>query len=144
PSHDSLEATRAPLVPLLEKELRDLLAGRAFWIMTLVLCPVIGYGFIQAVGLYSEASKPARAFPELARGLSPLDGVLVPTFGAFYVAITLLFPFVAIRSLGAEKQNGGLKLLLQLPYRPAILVAAKFAAVLLGWALRALPHVSCV
>ena len=31
-----------------------------------------------------------------ATGLSPLDGVLVPTFGAFYLAVTLLFPFVAI------------------------------------------------
>jgi ABC-2 type transport system permease protein len=144
PSPDSLEVTRGPLVPLLEKELRDLLAGRAFWIMTLVLCPVVGCGFIQAVRLYSEASKPAMAFPELARGLSPLDGVLVPTFGAFYVAITLLFPFVAIRSLGTEKQNGGLKLLLQLPYPPAILVAAKFAAVLVGWLLALLPALSAM
>ncbi|HKW95582.1 MAG TPA: ABC transporter permease subunit [Methylomirabilota bacterium] len=144
PSRDALEATRAPLRPLLAKELRDLLAGRAFWVMTLILCPVVGYGFIQAVRLYSEASKPAMAFPELARGLSSLDGVLVPTFGAFYVAVTLLFPFVAIRSLGAEKQNGGLKLLLQFPYRPAVLVGAKFAAVLVGWLVALVPAVSAV
>ena len=115
-SPDLLLRVRAPLLPLLAKELRDLVAGRAFWVMVLLLCPVVGFGFIQAVALYSEASRSAASFPELARGLSPFDGVLVPTFGAFYVATTLLFPFVAIRSIGAEKQNGGLKLLLQLLY----------------------------
>ena len=56
--------------------------------------------------------------PVLATSLSPLDGVLVPTFGSFYVAVTLLFPFVAIRALGAEKESGALRLLVQLPYRP--------------------------
>src|SRR5262249_14328047 len=54
---------------------------------------------------------PAREQPLLASGLSPLDGVLVPTFGALYVAVTLLFPFVAIRSLGHEKETGALRLL---------------------------------
>src|SRR5215510_1235014 len=85
--------------------------------------------------------RPPRNWPG---DLSPLDGVLMPTFGAFYVALTLLFPFVAIRAVGAEKQNGGLKLLLQLPYRPATLVAAKLAAVLVGWLLALVPGLSAV
>jgi hypothetical protein len=33
----------------------------------------------------------------LAGSPSPLDGILVPTFGGFYIGVTLLFPFVAIR-----------------------------------------------
>jgi len=67
----------------------------------------------------------------LATGLSPLDGILVPTFGAFYVAVTLLFPFVAIRALGREKETGTLRLLVQLPYRAPTLIAAKAAAVII-------------
>ena len=69
--------------------------------------------------------RPRRDAPVLAAGLSPLDGVLVPTFGALYVAVTLLFPFVAIRSLGREKETGALRLLVQLPYRVPTLIAAK-------------------
>ena len=141
-SPDRHVARAGSFAVLLGKELRDLLAGRALWILVLLLCPVVGYGFLEAVGLYSEASRSAAQFPELARGLSPLDGILVPTFGAFYVAITLLFPFVAIRLIGAEKQSGGLKLLLQLPYRPAMLVAAKLVAAMAGWLLALVPVLS--
>ena len=72
----------ARLKPLLIKELWDILSGRSLWTMLLILCPLVGYSFFQAVALYSEASAAARDSPALASGLSPLDGVLVPTFGA--------------------------------------------------------------
>jgi ABC-type Na+ efflux pump permease subunit len=49
------------------------------------------------------------------------------------VAVTLLFPFVAIRVLGQEKESGALRLLIQLPYRPPALIAAKLAAVFAAW-----------
>ena len=48
--------------------------------------------FFQAVEFYGEASSAALQSPILAISLSPLDGVFVPTFGAFYVGVTLLFP----------------------------------------------------
>jgi hypothetical protein len=84
------------------------------------MCPLIGYSFFQAVSLYAESSIAAQQSPVLAASLSPLDGVLVPTFGASYVAVTLLFPFVAIRVLGQEKESGTLRLLVQLPYRTSV------------------------
>ena len=98
-----------------------------------MLSPLVGYSFIQAVALYAEASRPALSIPELARQLSPFDGILVPTFGGFYLAITLLFPFIAIRLIAAEKASGGLKLLVQLPYRTSSLIAAKLTAVAAAW-----------
>ena len=107
--------------------------------MLLLLCPLIGYSFFQAVSLYGEASTAALQSPVLASSLSPLDGILVPTLGSFYVAVTLLFPFVAIRALGQEKETGALRLLVQLPYRPSTLVSAKLAAVLAAWSLRQYP-----
>jgi len=81
----------------------------------LLMCPLVGYSFFQALSLYGEASTATLQSPILATSLSPLDGVLVPTFGSAYVAITLLFPFVAIRALGREKETGALRLLVQLP-----------------------------
>src|SRR5262249_26891824 len=110
-------AQAAPLHPLLAKEVREIVRRRSLWTMLLLLCPLIGYSFFQAVSLYSESSSAGLQSAELASSLSPLDGILVPMLGSFYVAVTLLFPFVAIRVLGQEKESGALRLLVQLPYR---------------------------
>src|SRR3954447_9646542 len=135
---------RPPLRPLLAKEVREILGGRSLWTMLLLLCPLIGYSFFQAVSLYTESSSAALQSPVLANSLSPLDGILVPTLGAFYLAVTLLFPFVAIRVLGQEKESGALRLLVQLPYRALTLMTAKFAAVLVAWLLSSIPAVSAL
>jgi ABC-2 type transport system permease protein len=131
-----------PLRPLLAKELREVFNGRALWTMLILLCPLVGYSFFQAAALYGEASAAARDSPPMASGLSPLDGVLVPTFGAFYVAVTLLLPFVAIRVLGREKESGALRLLVQLPYRTTTLLAAKITAVAIAWLIALIPALS--
>ena len=143
-SPDTATVRRGSLRPLLAKEVRELLTGRALWTMLLMLCPLVGFSFFQAVALYGEASAAARDQPVLATTLSPLDGVLVPTFGAFYVAVTLLFPFVAIRALGREKETGALKLLVQLPYRIPTLVAAKLAAINVAWLIAVIPVASAL
>src|SRR6516165_2412852 len=132
-SPDPAVVQRAPFHPLLAKELWEVASGRALWTMLLILCPLVGYSFFQAAALYGEASSAARDSPVLASGLSPLDGVLVPTFGALYVAVTLLFPFVAIRTLGREKETGALRRLVQLPYRVPTLIAAKMTAIFGAW-----------
>jgi ABC-2 type transport system permease protein len=122
----------------------EVLSGRALWTMLLILCPLVGYSFFQAVSLHGEASAAARDQPVLANGLSPLDGVLVPTLGAFYVAVTLLFPFVAIRALGREKETGALRLLVQLPYRVSTLIGAKMMAVAAAWFIALIPALSAI
>jgi len=135
---------RSPVTPVLRKELRELATGSSIWVLLLLLSPLVGYSFIQAVALYAEASRPALSIPELARQLSPFDGILVPTMGGFYLAITLLFPFIAIRLIAAEKASGGLKLLVQLPYRLTDLIAAKFAAVIAAWLIALIPLISAL
>src|SRR5881392_619521 len=143
-SHETFHGPGAPFSPLLAKELEEILAGRALWTMLLLMCPLIGYSFFQAVSLYGEASAAVLQSPAMASALSPLDGVLVPTFGASYVAITLLFPFVAIRVLGQEKESGALRLLIQLPYRSSTLIAAKLVAVLVALLLSSIPASSAL
>src|SRR5438874_11063222 len=144
PSPDTFRVRDAHLRPLLVKELWEILSGRALWTMLLLMCPLIGYSFFQAVSLYAEASAAGLQSPVLASSLSPLDGVLVPTLGAFYVAVTLLFPFVAIRVLGQESESGALRLLVQMPYRSSTLIAAKLAAVLAAWLLSSVPAFSAL
>jgi len=65
PSHEP----RAPIGPVLRKEMRELATGSSLWVLLLLLSPLVGYSFIQAVALYAEASGPALSIPELARQL---------------------------------------------------------------------------
>src|ERR1700716_2533940 len=141
---ETFRVQNAPMRPLLVKELWEILSGRALWTMLLLMCPLLGYSFSQAASLYGEASVTGLQSPVLASSLSPLDGVLVPTLGAFYVAATLLFPFVAIRVLGQEKESGALRLLVQLPYHSPTLITAKLAAVLAAWVLASIPALSAL
>ena len=144
PSLETFQVQSAPLQPLLVKEGWEILSGRALWTMLLLMCPLIGYSFFQAVSLYGEASAAGLQSPVLASSLSPLDGILVPTLGASYVAVTLLFPFVAIRVLGLEKESGALRLVVQMPYRSSTLITAKLAAILAAWALSSFPALSAL
>ena len=124
---------------LVAKEWRELLAARSFWLLLLMIGPLVGHGFITAVGVYAEVSGAGGGPAALAQGLTPLDGILVPTFGAYDLAATFLFPFVAIRAIAAEKQSGALKLMLQLPGSVASKVAAKAIVLLGGWLVTLLP-----
>src|SRR5262245_162997 len=143
-SRETSSGGNMPFSALIAKELRDLAAGRAFWVMLILLSFLVGTSFEQAIALYSEASRAAAQTPLLARGLSPFDGIEVPTFGALYLGATFLLPFVIIRMIGAEKASGALKLLLQLPYSPAALVGAKLVAALAAWLAMALVPISAL
>ena len=121
------------------KEWRELFASRSYWLLLLMIGPLVGHGFITVVGLYAEASGSGGGPAALAQGLTPLDGILVPTFGAYDLAATFLLPFVAIRMIAAEKQSGGLKLLLQLPGSLAMKVSAKAVVLLAGWIVTLMP-----
>lgn len=142
----SREAAR--LAPLLSaqfrKEWRELTSGYAFWAVLLLLSFLAGYSFLQAVELYGEASRSAARSPELAAGLSPLDGIWVPTFGAMYLATTFLFPFLGLRLVGGEKQSGSLKLQLQLSISLTTVAAVKAAALMAAWFAASVPFVVAV
>ena len=85
------------LNPSVRKEIAELIAARSFWLLLLIVGLLAGQSFIEAVNQYAEASSPGA----LAQGLSPLEGILTPTLGAYDLAIMLLFPFVAIRLIAA-------------------------------------------
>ncbi len=123
----------------IQLELRSLLASRSLWILSLMTSPLVGYSYIQAISLYGEASKTALVTPQLTGGLDPFDGVIIPTYGAIYLALTLLFPFVAVQTISADRESGALRLLFQTPLRSSALLAAKAAAVQLAWLLVELP-----
>ena len=121
------------LLLLLGKECRELAASRTYWLVLLIIGFLVGHAFITAVDLYGEASGRGGGPAALAQGLSPLDGILVPTFGSYDLSVTLLFPFVAIRLISAEKESGALKLLLQTPANVGLQLLAKGAVLVAAW-----------
>lgn len=124
---------RTPGRWLLANDFRELLLSRAFWMLVGVVGLLVGHAFLTATETYAEVSGAAGGTAVLSQGLSPLDGVIVPTFSAYNLAATLLLPFVVIRLVATERQSGALRLLLQAsPSRTAI-IASKVAVLLVAW-----------
>lgn len=124
---------------LVRKEIAELAASRAFWLLLVIVGLLTGQAFITAVNAYAEASGIGGGAAALAQGLSPLDGILTPTLGAYDLAITLLFPFVAIRLLANEKSSDAIKLMLQWPASIERQIAAKVIALTGAWIVSLLP-----
>ena len=80
----------------------------------------------------------------VGEALSPLIGVWAPTFSACELAAVFLLPFVAIRSVGADRQSGALKLELQRPQHQLVRIAAKAIIAMGGWMIAMLPPLSAI
>jgi len=117
------------------KDCRELFGSTSFALLLLAAGPLTGLSFIAAVHAYAEASSGLA----LASALSPLDGLLVPTLGAYDLLITFLAPFVAIHLVATEKSSGALALLLQSPLRLRTQLASKMIALAAGWLVCLLP-----
>src|SRR6266566_1263295 len=109
----SLRLRKAPFVWLLEKEWRELLSSRAWWVMLVLIGPLVGVSFISAVRTYAELSGYGGTAAGVGEAFSPLVGVWAPTFSACELAAAFLLPFVAIRLVAGDRQSGALKLELQ-------------------------------
>ena len=100
---------------LLGKEWRELMASRAWWVLLLVMGPLVGVSFISAVRTYAEASGLNGTAVGVGEAFSPLVGIWAPTFSACELAAAFLLPFVAIRLVSGDRQSGALKIELQHP-----------------------------
>jgi len=124
---------------LLRKEWRELMTSRPFWAMLVIMGPLVGVSFINAVRSYGEASGQGGTAAGLADALFPLDGVVAPTFSAYEIAASFLLPFVAIRAVAGDRVSGALKLELQQGMAPLSMVGAKALVLGVGWILAAVP-----
>jgi ABC-2 type transport system permease protein len=128
-----LRSRRSPFVWLLDKEWRELIASKSWWIFLAVIGPLVGFSFIQAVRTYSELSGAGGTAAGVGEAFSPLVGIWAPTFSACELAAAFLLPFVAIRLVGGDRQTGALKIELQHPMPAAVRIAAKALVLAAGW-----------
>jgi ABC-2 type transport system permease protein len=126
---------------LARKELRELALSPAFTLLLLAIGVLVGHEFLSSVRAYSELSAGGAA---VAGGMVPLDGILVPTFGAYDIAATLLLPFVVIRLFSNERSTGAWTLLVQAPVSVPRMVAVKALALGFAWAVALAPGVVAV
>src|SRR5262249_45379213 len=120
-----LPSPRSALAWMLNKEWRELLASRAWWIFLALMGPLVGVSFISAVHTYAEASGLNGTAAGVGEAFSPLVGIWAPTFSACELAAAFLLPFVAIRLVAGGRQSGALKLELQHPMSSFTLISAK-------------------
>ncbi len=139
-----MRSRKTALVWLLEKECRELIVSRAWWVLLLAMGPLVGVGFISSVRTYAEVSGLNGTSAGVGEALSPLIGVWAPTFSACELAAVFLLPFVAIRVVAGDRQSGALKLELQQPMGPFVRIAAKAAALLAGWMVAMLIPLSAI
>src|SRR5207302_2675706 len=124
-SASSARSAVRSFVVLLGKEWRELMASRAWWVLLLLMGPLVGVSFISAVRTYAEASGLNGTTVGVGEAFSPLVGVWAPTFSACELAAAFLLPFVGIRLVSGDRQSGALKLELQHPMPAFVRLGAK-------------------
>jgi ABC-2 type transport system permease protein len=139
-----LRSRRPAFVWLLEKEWRELAVSRSWWVLLIGMGPLVGVSFISAARTYAEVSGLNGTAAGVGEALSPLIGVWAPTFSACELAAVFLLPFVAIRLVGGDRQNGVLKLELQQGMSTFGLIAAKATVAFAGWLVAMLPPLSAI
>jgi hypothetical protein len=139
-----LRLRRAAWWWLIEKEARELLASRSWWILLVAMGPLVGFAFIGSVRTYAEASGLNGTSVGVGEAFSPLIGIWAPTFSACELAAVFLLPFVAIRVVGGDRLSGALKLESQQPLPPAVRVTAKALVLLAGWLIASVPAAATI
>lgn len=139
-----MRSRRPAFLWLVDKEWRELLVSRAWWILLLAMGPLVGVSFISAARTYAEVSGLNGTAAGVGEALSPLIGVWAPTFSACELAAVFLLPFVVIRLVGGDRQSGALKLELQQGMPAFGRIAAKTMVALAGWLIAMLPPVSAI
>lgn len=125
------------------KDWRTLRHSRAWLFVALAIGPLVGLAWREAATLYAEMSGvPGDAAAAMSGALSPLDGIVSPVLGAYAVLATLLLPFVAIRTIAAEKASGANGLLLQVNVPVWKQVALRFLALMGTWLLWLVPGIA--
>jgi ABC-type transport system involved in multi-copper enzyme maturation permease subunit len=104
------------LIVLIIKELKYIFKSKTSIIYFILLFALISYSFFSAVDLYSKASVTAIGNALYASGFEPIPGVFAPTFGGFFLILSLIAPFLFIRTISDEKNNNTIVLIAQFPH----------------------------
>jgi len=89
----------------LRRELALVLGARITWLTAAVAAVLIGHGFVLAVDLYTAGSRSALENTLMSREFDPLLGIVRPSLGGLYLALSLFGPLMGARVLALEKDR---------------------------------------
>jgi ABC-2 type transport system permease protein len=139
-----LRSRKSAFLWLVDKECRELIVSRAWWVLLFGIGPLVGVSFISSVRTYAEVSGLNGTSAGVGEALSPLTGVWAPAFSACELAAVFLLPFVVIRLVAGDRQSGALKLELQQGMSSFARIAAKTMVLLAGWLVAMLPSLIAI
>lgn len=89
----------------MRRELEVALRARPTWLVAAIGALLVGHGFVLALDLYSASSRSALSSVLQMEQMDPLAGIVRPTLGGVSLALSVLGPVIAARSLAIEKER---------------------------------------
>jgi hypothetical protein len=121
---------------VIRRELAIAFRAPLTWVQAALSALLVGHGFVLAVDLYSAGSRSVATNALVARQFDPLLGIVRPTLGGLYLALSLLGPITAARGLAIEKERHAFSSLLLMTGAPTRVCLAKLCAALAAVALQ--------
>ena len=129
---------------MFRREITIALRAPIVWLQAALSALLVGHGFVLAVDLYSAGSRSAMSSRLEAQAFDPLLGIVRPTLGGLYLALSLLGPIVAARAISVEKERRTWEAHLLHARSTASVLASKWAGAFTGIALQFIAPIALV
>jgi ABC-2 type transport system permease protein len=121
--------------PIFKKEMRLYFTSPVAWVVFTIFLVIAGYFFYSIFAFFTLASMQSAMNPAMARDLNVTDSVMRPLFSNISVILLLLMPVVTMRLFAEERRSGTIELLLTYPVRDGAVLAGKYLAALVLYAI---------
>src|SRR3989454_240301 len=121
--------------PIFKKEMRLYFTSPIAYVVVAIFALIAGYFFYSIFAFFTLASMQSMMNPAMARELNVTDSVVRPLFSNISVILLLLIPLVTMRLFAEERRSGTIELLLTYPVRDGAVLAGKYLAALVLYAL---------
>ena len=120
---------------IFKKELLLYFTSPVAWVVFTIVLLVGGYFFYSIFAFFTLASMQSAMNPQMGRDLNVTDSVMRPLFSNISVILLLLMPLVTMRLFAEERRSGTIELLLTYPVRDGAVLAGKYLAALVLYAI---------
>ena len=121
--------------PIFKKEMRLYFTSPVAWVVFTIFLLIGGYFFYSIFAFFTQASLQSAMNPQMGRELNVTDSVMRPLFSNISVILLLLMPLVTMRLFAEERRAGTIELLLTYPVRDGAVLAGKYLAALVLYAI---------
>src|SRR3989449_4618185 len=121
--------------PIFKKEMRLYFTSPIAYVVVAIFALIAGYFFYSIFAFFTLASLQSMMNPAMARELTVTDSIVRLLFSNISVILLLLMPLVTMRLFAEERRSGTIELLLTYPVRDGAVLAGKYLAALVLYAL---------